>query len=273
MTDQPSLTLNDGRTMPRIGLGVFQMPADETETLVASALRLGYRAIDTAAIYGNEAGVGAAVRATDETIFVTSKLWNSEQGHDAALRAFDASMAVLGLDWLDLYLIHWPVPARDLSVETWRAMIRLRDEGRVRSIGVSNFRIADLRRIIDETGVVPVTNQIELHPSFQQAELRAFHEANGIATTCWSPLGRGAALDDPDIGAIARRLGRSPAQIILRWHVQSGLIVIPKASSEARQAENLDILSFALDDEDMQRIATLDRRDGRIGPDPETFGG
>ena len=273
MTDQPNLTLNDGRTMPQIGLGVFQMPAAETQTLTAGALRLGYLAVDTAAIYRNEAGVGAAVRAADAPVFVTSKLWNDNQGHDATLRAFDASMAALGLDVLDLYLIHWPVPARDLYGETWRAMIRLRDEGRIRSIGVSNFAVAHLERIIGDTGIVPVTNQIELHPHFQQAELRAFHEAHRITTTSWSPLGRGAALDEAEIGAIAARLGRTPAQVILRWHVQSGLIVIPKASSEARQAQNLDIFGFALDEDDMRRIAALDRADGRIGPDPEVSGG
>ena len=273
MTDQPSLTLNDGRTMPQVGLGVWQIAPEETAARVASAIDLGYRAVDTATIYGNEQGVGAAVKASAHAIFVTSKLWNSEQGRDATLRAFDKTMETLGLDRLDLYLIHWPIPARDLYVETWRTLIRLRDEGRVGSIGVSNFKVEHLRRIIDATGVVPVTNQIELHPSFQQGELRAFHAEHGIATTSWSPLGRGAALDDPEIGAIARRLGRTPAQIILRWHVQSGLIVIPKASSEARQAENLDVFGFDLAEEDMRRIAALDRADGRIGPDPETFGG
>lgn len=271
MTDHPTITLNDGKAMPQIGLGVFQMPPDETKALAATALGLGYRAIDTATIYRNEEGTGAAVRATDATIFVTTKLWNIDQGHDATLRAFDASMARLALDWLDLYLIHWPVPSQDLYVETWRALVELRDEGRVRSIGVSNFTIAQLERIIAETGVAPATNQIELHPHFQQIEQRAFHEANGIATTSWSPLGRGGALGDPAIGAIAARLGRTPAQVILRWHVENGLIVIPKASSAARQAENLDIFGFTLDDEDMARIAALDNAQGRIGPDPDSM--
>ena len=273
MTDQPTITLNDGAAMPQLGLGVFQMPAEETTALTATALDLGYRAVDTAAIYRNEEGVGAAVRERDEWIFVTSKLWNSAQGYDSALRAFDESMAKLKLDVLDLYLIHWPCPARELYVDSWKALVRLREEKRVRSIGVSNFQPVQLERIIDDTGVVPAVNQIELHPSFQQVELRAFHEENGIATTSWSPLGRGAALEDPVIAEVAAKHGKTPAQAILRWHVDSGLIVIPKASSRERQAENLDIFDFSLDEEDMRRFAGLDRADGRIGPDPDTFEG
>lgn len=271
MTDHPTILLNDGKAMPQIGLGVFQMPPDETEALAATAIGLGYRAIDTATIYRNEEGTGAAVRGTDETIFLTTKLWNTDQGRDATLRAFDASMDRLATDWLDLYLIHWPVPSQDLYVETWRTLVGLRDEGRVRSIGVSNFTIAQLERIIDDSGVAPATNQIELHPHFQQTELRAFHEANGIATTSWSPLGRGGALGDPVIGEIAARLGRTPAQVILRWHIENGLIVIPKASSAARLAENLDIFGFGLDRENMARIAALDSAQGRIGPDPDSM--
>lgn len=271
MIETPDLILNDGKAMPQIGLGVFQMPADETERLVSTAIGLGYRAIDTAAIYRNEEGVGAAVKAAAAPLFVTSKLWNSDQGYSATLAAFDATMARLQLDTLDLYLIHWPTPARALYIETWRAFVRLREEGRIRSIGVSNFTMTQLERIIDDSGVVPVTNQIELHPGFQQVELRAFHDENRIATTSWSPLGRGAALDDPAIRALAARHGRSPAQIILRWHVENGLIVIPKASSRERQAENLAIFDFTLDADDMDAIAALDRPDGRIGPDPETF--
>lgn len=271
MTDQPRITLNDGKAMPQLGLGVWQMPEDETERLVGTAIDLGYEAVDTAAIYKNERGTGAGVRGTDRTIFVTTKLWNSEQGFDATLRAFDTSFRTLGLDWIDLYLIHWPMPEVDRYVDTWKALIRLREEGRVKSIGVSNFTATTLEHIIDDTGVVPAVNQIELHPRFQQAELRAFHEANGIATTSWSPLGRGASLDDPEIGAIAGKHGRTPAQVILRWHLELGLIVIPKASSRERQAENLAALEFRLDAEDMARIAKLDRADGRIGPDPETF--
>jgi 2,5-diketo-D-gluconate reductase A len=269
MSDQPSLQLNDGRSIPQLGYGVYQVPADETEALVGSAISLGYRHVDTAAFYQNEAGVGAAVRANPETIFVTTKLWNGDQGYDQALRAFDASMEKLGLDWLDLYLIHWPVPAQNLYVETWKALVRLREEGRVKSIGVSNFTMEHLERIIHDTGVVPAVNQVELHPRFQQVELRAFHEENGIVTTSWSPLGQGAVLDDPVIARIAAAHGRTPAQVIIRWHLDNGLSVIPKSSSAGRQAENLDVFGFSLTEEDMQAIATLDRADGRIGPDPE----
>jgi 2,5-diketo-D-gluconate reductase A len=272
MSDVPNITLNDGKLMPQFGLGVFQMPSDETERLVRIAIDLGYPAVDTAAIYKNEQGVGTAVRAAGRPVFVTSKVWNTDQGFDATLAAFDASMERLGLDVLDLYLIHWPAPAQDLYVETWKALIRLRDEGRIRSIGVSNFTAVHLERIIHDTGVVPATNQIVLHPGFQQVELRAFHEENGIATTSWSPLGRGAALEDETIGAIAAKHGKAPAQVVLRWHIDSGLIVIPKSSSRERQAENFAIFDFALDADDMAGIAGLDRADGRIGPDPDTFG-
>lgn len=271
MSAIPDVTLNDGRQMPQIGLGVFQMPSDETERLVSTAIDVGYTAVDTAAIYRNEEGVGAAVRAAALPIFVTSKVWNSEQGYDSTLRAFDATMAKLQLDVLDLYLIHWPTPEHDLYVDTWKALIQLREDKRIKSIGVSNFTMTHLERIIADTGVVPATNQIELHPGFQQVELRAFHEANDIATTSWSPLGRGASLNDPTIGRIAAKHGKTQAQTILRWHVDSGLIVIPKASSRERQAENLAIFDFALDADDMAEIAALDRVDGRIGPDPDVF--
>ncbi|WP_294395581.1 aldo/keto reductase [uncultured Sphingomonas sp.] len=269
MTDQPRLTLNDGRAIPQIGLGVYKLPADEAVTVVGAALDLGYRHVDTAAFYGNEQGVGEAVRQSPQTIFVTTKLWNEDQGFDRALRAFDASFAALGLDWLDLYLIHWPVPAQDLYVETWKALIRLRDEGRVKSIGVSNFSQGHLERIIQETGVVPAVNQIELHPRFQQTDLRRFHQAQGIVTTSWSPLGQGAILDDPAIARIADKHGKTPAQIVIRWHLDSGLSVIPKSANPHRQAENLDVFGFALDQDDMAAIAGLDSPDGRIGPDPE----
>ena len=271
MPDTPAIALNDGRSMPRIGQGVFLVPPPEAERLVKIGIDAGYRAIDTAAFYQNEEGVGAAVRASDETVFVTTKLWNSEQGRDAARRAFDRSFATLGLDWIDLYLIHWPVPSRNLFVETWQALVELRGEGRVRSIGVSNFTVPQLERIIDATGVVPATNQIELHPSLPQDELVAFHHANGIATTSWSPLGRGAALDDPTIAGIAAKHRRTPAQVILRWHLERGLIVIPKASSDTRLRENLGAADFALDVEDMAAFASLARADGRIGPDPDSM--
>jgi len=271
MADQPRITLNDGSQMPQLGYGVFLVPPEETKRLVADAIDVGYQAVDTATFYRNEAEVGAAVRESGKTIFVTTKLFNDDQGYDRALRAFDASYKALGLDVIDLYLIHWPKPKQDLYGESWKALVRLRDEGRVRSIGVSNFTMAHLETIIHDTGVVPAVNQIELHPYFQQVELRAFHDENDIITTSWSPLGRGGVLDDPVIAEIARKYGKTPAQIILRWHVDSGLTVIPKSSSRARQAENLDIFGFSLDAGDVQAIARLDRRDGRIGPNPDLF--
>lgn len=274
MTDQPRIALHDGNQMPQLGFGVFLVPPEETKRLVADAIDLGYQAIDTATFYKNEAEVGQAIRDSGKRPFVTTKLWNDHQGYDNALRHFDASYRALGLDVIDLYLIHWPKPKQDLYVETWKALIRLRDEGRVRSIGVSNFTMAHLETIIHDTGVVPVVNQVELHPHFQQVELRAFHDENAIVTTSWSPLGRGGVgsdLSDPAIADIARKHGKSPAQVILRWHVENGLTVIPKSSSRARQAENLDIFGFRLDAEDMRAIAEIDRRDGRIGPDPDVL--
>lgn len=271
MTDQPRVTLNDGSRMPQLGYGVFLVPPTETRRLVAEAIDVGYQAVDTATFYRNEAEVGTAVRESGKTIFVTTKLFNDDQGYDRALRAFDASYAALGLDVIDLYLIHWPKPKQDLYRDSWKGLIRLRDEGRVRSIGVSNFTMAHLETIIHDTGVVPAVNQIELHPYFQQVELRAFHDENGIVTTSWSPLGRGGVLDDPVIAALARKHGKTPAQIILRWHIESGLTVIPKSSSRARQAENLNIFGFSLDPDDMHAISRLDRPDGRIGPDPDLF--
>lgn len=263
-----TVTLNDGWKMPRIGQGVFKVPEDDAAQVVRAGIEAGYRAVDTAKIYGNEAGVGEGVRGSDETIFVTTKLWNSEQGRDNARRAFDASFAALGLDWIDLYLIHWPVPSADLFVETWSTLIKLRDEGRVRSIGVSNFTIPQLQRLIDETGVVPATNQIELHPTFPQNELVAFHEQHGIATTSWSPLGQGKLLQDATLAEVAAKHGATPAQVILAWHLARGLIVIPKSSSPERLRENLAAVDLTLEGEDMERIGTLARPDGRIGPDP-----
>jgi 2,5-diketo-D-gluconate reductase A len=273
MTHQPSITLNDGRQMPQIGQGVFLVPPEDARRLVEVGIRAGYRAVDTAAFYHNESGVGEAIRATDETIFVTTKVWNGDQGRDNTLAAFDRSFSELGLDWIDLYLIHWPVPSQDLYLDTWKALIELREQGRVKSIGVSNFEVEHLERIVGETGVVPVTNQIELHPALQQNELVEFHRRNGIATTSWSPLGRGGLggfLDDPLLLKIGAKHDKTVAQVIIRWHVERGLIVIPKASSEERLRENLDVFGFALDEEDMAQIATMDR-DGRIGPHPNSM--
>ena len=270
MTNVPSVRLNDGREIPQVGQGVFLVPPEEARQLVEVGIHAGYRAVDTASFYQNERGVGEAVRASGETIFVTTKLWNGDQGRDRTLAAFDRSFAELGLDWIDLYLIHWPVPSRDLYLETWKALIELRDEGRVKSIGVSNFEVEHLQQIIGETGVVPVTNQIELHPALQQSELVAFHQQQGITTTSWSPLGRGLLLDEPILARIAQKHGRSIAQVILRWHVERDLIVIPKASSEGRLRENLDLFGFSLDEDDMAQIATLDRGE-RVGPHPNSM--
>ena len=276
MTDPvPDIPLNDGRTIPQLDFGVWQLPEAGTQATVAAALDAGYRSIDTAAAYGNEAGVGRAVRdaaATRDGVFVTTKLWNDRQGYDATLRAFDESLARLGLDHVELYLIHWPCPARDRYVATWRALVRLREEGRARSIGVSNFTQGTLERIIGETGVTPAVNQIELHPRFQQRPLRDVHARLGIVTEAWSPLGQAKALDDPVLAAIARAHGRSPAQVVLRWHVESGIVAIPKTATPARIAENRDVFGFELTPEDRAALAGLDRADGRIGPDPETFG-
>jgi 2,5-diketo-D-gluconate reductase A len=270
MTDpaQSDVTLNDGRPMPQLGLGVWRTPAEDAERVVAAALDAGYRAVDTASAYNNEDGVGRGLAGRD--VFLTTKLWNSDQGYDAALRAFDASAARLGRDGVDLYLIHWPAPKKGLFVDSWKALVRLRQEGRAKSIGVSNFTEAHLERIIGETGVVPAVNQVELHPRFQQTALRAFHQRHGIRTESWSPLGQGRLLEDPVLGDIARRSGKTPAQVIIRWHIESGLIVIPKTVNPARLAQNIAVFDFRLDAAAMAAIAGLDSPEGRIGPDPMT---
>ncbi|GLW54872.1 aldo/keto reductase [Kitasatospora phosalacinea] len=272
-TTVPRVTLNNGVEMPQLGFGVFQVPDEETTAAVATALAAGYRSVDTAAVYGNERGVGRALAASGlprEELFVTTKLWNTDQGHDATLRAFDASLDALGLEYLDLYLIHWPAPARDLYADSWKAVERLAAEGRIRAAGVSNFRPAHLTRLIEAGGLVPAVNQVELHPGLQQAELRAFHAAHGIATEAWSPLAQGAVLDDPAVTAIAARTGRSPAQVVLRWHLQLGNVVIPKSVTPARIRQNLDVLDFALTADDLAALAASDR-DLRTGPDPDAF--
>ncbi|WP_225800991.1 aldo/keto reductase [Streptomyces sp. NK15101] len=267
----PTVTLNNGVEIPQLGFGVFQVPDDETTAAVTTALEAGYRSIDTAAIYGNETGVGRALAASGlprEELFVTTKLWNADQGHDSTLRAFDDSLAKLGLDHVDLYLIHWPAPARDLYRDSWRALERLAGEGRVRAVGVSNFQPGHLRRLMAGTTLTPAVNQIELHPGLQQTELRAFHAGHGIATEAWSPLAQGAVLDDPAIAAIAARYDKSPAQVVIRWHLQLGNIVIPKSVTPARIRENSDVFDFALTDEEMRSVAALDR-DLRTGPHPD----
>ncbi|MET8962839.1 aldo/keto reductase [Streptomyces sp. NPDC004074] len=273
MTSVPTVTLNNGVQIPQLGFGVFQVPDEETTAAVASALEAGYRSIDTAAIYGNESGVGKALSAAGiprEELFITTKLWNADQGYDATLKAFDASLAKLGLEYIDLYLIHWPTPARDLYRDSWRAIEKLVADGRVRAPGVSNFQPAHLRRLVDGASLLPAVNQIELHPGLQQSELRALHTELGIATEAWSPLAQGDVLGDDAITTIAQRLDRSPAQVVLRWHLQLGNIVIPKSVTPARIRENLDVFDFTLSDDEMAAITTLDR-DLRTGPDPDTF--
>jgi 2,5-diketo-D-gluconate reductase A len=269
----PRVALHDGIEIPQLGFGVFQVPPEDTQRAVEEALEAGYRHIDTAAAYRNEAGVGAALAASGlprEDVFVTTKLWNSQQGHDSTLVAVEASLERLGLDHVDLYLIHWPVPSEDRFIDTWRAFERIYEEESARTIGVSNFRIEDLERLLAETDTRPTVNQIELHPRFPQAELRAFHAEHRIATEAWSPLAQGDLLADETIVGIAERHDRTPAQAILRWHLQLGNIVIPKSVTPERIRENIEIFDFELSDEDMAEFARLDSGE-RIGPDPETF--
>jgi 2,5-diketo-D-gluconate reductase A len=269
----PVVKLHDGVQIPQLGFGVFQVPPERTQAVVEEALAVGYRHIDTAAAYRNEAGVGAAIAAAGlprEEVFVTTKLWNSEQGYDSTLRAFEQSAGRLDLDQVDLYLIHWPMPTEDRFPETWRAFERLQEEGRVRSIGVSNFRVEDLERLRREAERQPTVNQIELHPSLPQAELRAWHADHEIATEAWSPLAQGGLLSDDTIATIAAHHGRTAAQAILRWHLQLGNVVIPKSATPERIRENFDVFSFELSKDDLAAIARLESGE-RIGPDPATF--
>lgn len=273
---QPSLKLNDGHDIPQLGFGVWQIGNHEAAGLVKQAIAAGYRLIDTAAIYENERGVGEGIRSADtqrQELYITTKLWNDRHGYDQALRAFDDSMARLRLDSLDLYLIHWPAPRQNGYVEAWRAMIRLREEGRVKSIGVSNFKADHIQRLAEETGVVPAVNQVELHPRFQQTPLRTFHAAHGIATESWSPLGQGRILNDAELRAIATKHDKTPAQVILRWHLDNGLIAIPKSGTPARIKENFAVFDFELDADDHARMTALDTSSGRIGPNPDFFPG
>jgi 2,5-diketo-D-gluconate reductase A len=270
----PTIRFNDGKEIPQLGFGVWQVPNEGANAAVTAAIEAGYRSIDTAAIYGNEAGVGDALAASSvpvKDIFVTTKLWNGDQGYDTALRAFEASLKKLRLETIDLYLIHWPVPSRDLYVESWKALIKLREEGLVASIGVSNFQIAHLDRLKAETGVVPAINQVELHPRFQQKALRAYHAKEGIATEAWSPLGQGTLLSDPTLTAIGKKYGKSSAQVILRWHLDIGNVVIPKSVTPARIVKNFQVFDFKLAPEDIAAIEKLDDPKGKIGPDPDSF--
>jgi 2,5-diketo-D-gluconate reductase A len=271
----PSIALHDGVEIPQLGFGVFQVPPEDTQATVEEAFEVGYRHIDTAAAYRNERGVGAAIAASDiprEEIFVTTKLWNSLQGYDSTLGTFQKSLDRLGLDRIDLYLIHWPVPTGGRTLDTWRAFERIREEGGSRTIGVSNFRIEDLEMLEREAEVQPTINQIELHPHLPQAELRAWHAEHGIATEAWSPLAQGDLLVNETIASVAARHDRTPAQAILRWHLQLGNVVFPKSVTPARIEENLDVFGFHLSEAEMEQIAELDVGQ-RIGPDPATFVG
>jgi diketogulonate reductase-like aldo/keto reductase len=267
----PHLTLNNGIEIPQLGFGVWRVPSAETQRVVSVALDAGYRHIDTAKLYDNEDAVGDAVRASGlhrDEVFVTTKVWNSDQGYDATLRAFDASMDRLGFDVLDLYLIHWPRPGKDTAAQTWRAMERLYLDGRIRAIGVSNFQPDHLRRLLDRSEVVPVVNQVELHPYLQQVDVRKANEELGVVTEAWSPLAKGGdLLDDPTITALADKHGVASAQVVLRWHMQIGTVAIPKSVTPERIAQNIDVFGFELDEQDLAEIATLDR-DGRTGPHP-----
>jgi 2,5-diketo-D-gluconate reductase A len=275
-TDVPQLTLNTGAAFPQLGFGVFQIPPEETAEAVATALEAGYRSIDTASMYGNEAEVGEALRASGigrDDVFVTTKLGNQEHGRDAAPGALDDSLGRLGLDFVDLYLIHWPLPMQDRYVETWKALEEVHADGRARAIGVSNFQIPHLYALLEQTEVVPALNQIELHPGFSQSELREFHSQQGIATEAWSPLAQGGLLEDERITDLADAHGRTPAQVILRWHLQLGNIVIPKSVTPERIEENIAVTGFELTEAEMQQIGRLDDEGGRIGPDPDSFSG
>jgi 2,5-diketo-D-gluconate reductase A len=273
MVFAPLVEMNDGRSIPVIGFGVWQVPDDVVVDATVKALEVGYRHIDTAYLYHNERGVGEALRRSGldrDDVFVTTKVWNTDHGYGQTLRAFDKSTGLLGIDEVDLYLIHWPTPARDVYLDSWRALIRLREEGRARSIGVSNFHDAHLRKIIDETGVIPAINQIELHPWLPQTELRDIDARLGIRTEAWSPLGSGRLIDDPVIAEVSAKHGKSPAQVMVRWSIQLGNIVLPKSVTPERIEQNIDVFDFQLDDADMAAIATLESG-RRTGPNPDEF--
>ena len=273
MSNIPSLTMNDGHSIPQLGFGIWNVPKDSTAEVVASALKLGYRLLDGAYIYQNEAGLGEGIRQSGlprDEIFITTKVWNSDQGKDKARMSVERSLKAIGLDQLDLVLIHWPAPKQDLYVETWKALIGMREEGLIRSIGVSNFNEDHLDRLIVETDVVPVVNQIEVNPKLQQDALCAANQERNVITQAWTPLGNGASFEDEPIRSIANRVGKSPAQVILRWHLQSGRVVIPRSTNPGRQAENMDLFDFELTDAEMEQFKKLDAG-VRTGPDPLKF--
>lgn len=268
-----AIELNDGNSMPQLGYGLWQVPDDETEKVVMSAIKTGYRSIDSAQVYDNENGLGRAIKSCGlprKELYITTKIWNSEHGHDSTLKSFEESMKKLGTEYLDLLLIHWPAPKKNLYVDTWKALVQLKKEGRVRSIGVSNFYPEHIEKIIEATSFIPAVNQVELHPRFQQLELRQFHDKYNIRTESWSPLGQGKVIEDETIRKIAEKHGKTPAQIIIRWHLDNGLIAIPKSVTPSRIEENFNVFGFSLDESDMKMIASMNDNNGRIGPDPMT---
>ncbi|MFC7402607.1 aldo/keto reductase [Citricoccus sp. GCM10030269] len=274
MSEVSTITLNNGVTIPQLGYGTYQVPPEQTKDAVLAALEVGYRHIDTAEMYGNERGVGEALKESGlarEDVFITSKLNNGYHRRDDALRAIDESLADLGIDQLDLFLIHWPLPTIDVDyVETWKAMIEIQESGKSRAVGVSNFQVPHLQRLLDETSLAPAVNQIEVHPYLTNEEVRAFGAQHNIATEAWSPIAQGAVLDDPTLKEIAERVGRTTAQVTLRWHIQRGDIVFPKSVTRSRIEENFALFDFELTDEDVKTIASLNK-DQRTGPDPDTF--
>jgi 2,5-diketo-D-gluconate reductase A len=273
MTSIPSVTLNDGHSIPQIGFGVWQVPDDVVTDATLKAFECGYRHVDTAALYYNEGGVGRAIAASGlprDDLFITTKVWNTDHGYDTTMRAMEKSLGLLGLDHVDLYLIHWPSPSTGDFVETWRAVLALREQGATTSVGVSNFQIPHLQRIIDEFGVVPAVNQIELHPWLPQSEIRAFDADRGILTEAWSPLASGGLIDEPVLAAIGAKHGKSSAQVMIRWHLQLGNVVLPKSVTPARIAENIDVFDFELDADDLAAITALENGH-RTGPHPDEF--
>lgn len=272
MTQQSFIEFSDGNTIPQVGLGTWKLDSANMQGVVEAAIGAGYRHFDTAYAYRNEAALGAALKASgigEDDVFITSKLPSGRHGFESTLKTFDETMANLGVDMLDLYLIHWPMPRTGNFVDTFKAFIKLKEDGRIKSIGVSNFHQAHLEKLMEATGVAPAVNQIELSPVFQQKELRAFNDKHGIRTESWSPLGRGDVLESPAIREIAQKHGRTAGQVTIRWHIQNGLIVIPKSANPQRIAENFGVFDFELDAEDMGKIATLDSADGRTGVNPD----
>ena len=270
MTTQPTLTLNDGRQIPQLGFGTWEIAQEDAADAVRAALEAGFWLVDTAAIYQNEQGVGEGIGDWSD-IFLQTKIWNTSQGYDRTLKAADKCLSRLGREHVDMLLIHWPCPDNNLFVDTWKALIELRDQGKAKSIGVSNFREQDLKRIVDETGVTPALNQIELHPSFQQREMRRVHDEMGIVTQSWSPLGQGNAFGNDTISAIAEETGQSAPAVVIRWHIQHGFSTLPRSTNPDHIRDNFTALSFELSEDQMARIDALDTNGGRMGPNPSTF--